>query len=65
MMPTAGAERHPAQEDHQDDDLGVRAMSNEQAEIPAPERLVDQAGGAAEDEDGDEDGEHQPCILNA
>jgi hypothetical protein len=46
-----GAERHAAEEDHQDDDLRVGAVADEEPEIAAPDRLVDQAGGAGEDED--------------
>ena len=48
------ADGHAAEKDHQDDDLGVRAMSNEEPEIPAPDGLVNQSGGTAEDEDRDE-----------
>src|SRR5437773_5749037 len=48
------SERHPAQEDHEDDDLGVRAVANKQAEVAAPDGLVDEPGGATEHEHRDE-----------
>jgi hypothetical protein len=42
--------RHPAEEDHQHDDLGVRVVADEQAQVPGPDGLVDEPGRAGQDE---------------
>ena len=52
------AERHAAEEDHEHDDLRVRAVADEQAEVADPDRLVDEPGGAGEDEDRAEEEQH-------
>ena len=39
------SDRHPSEEDHEHDDLGVRAMPDKEAEVAGPDRLVDQSRG--------------------
>src|ERR1019366_4100111 len=53
-----GAERHAAQVDDEDDDLRVGAVADEEAQVTAPDGLVDEPRGAGEDEDGDEQEGH-------
>ena len=40
------ANRHPAEENDEDDDLRVRAMADEKADVTSPNGLVDQTSGA-------------------
>ena len=56
------AERHAAQEDHEHDDLGVRAVSDEKTEIAGPDGLVDESSGSAEDEHRDECGDQSVGV---
>ncbi len=44
------ADRHSAEKNDENDDLRVRAVTDEQADVTSPHRLVDQAGGAGKDE---------------
>ena len=53
-----GADGHPAEVDDEDDDLRVGAVADEEPEVAAPDGLVDEPGGAGEDEDGDEQDGH-------
>ena len=46
-----GADRHPAEKNHQDQDLCVGAVTEEQTEVPAPDRFVDEPGGTGEHEE--------------
>ena len=43
--------RHTAQEDHEHDHLRVRAVTDEESEVAAPDGLIDESGRAREDED--------------
>jgi hypothetical protein len=43
-------ERHPAEEDDQHDYLRVRAVSDEQPEVPRPDGLVHESGGSGQNE---------------
>src|SRR5204862_104900 len=51
------ADRHAAEEDDQDDDLRVRTVADEQAQVPRPDRFVDETRGARDDERGVKDAE--------
>jgi hypothetical protein len=57
-------ERHPAKEDDEHDDLRVRAVPDEQPEVPAPDGLVNESRGAGEDEDEGEEG-HECEVQGA
>ncbi len=52
------AQTHPAQEDHQGEHLGVRIVADEQTEVAAPDRLVEEAGRAGQQEQQREDRAH-------
>ena len=52
------ADRHAAEEDDEDDDLSVRAVADEEAEVARPDRLVDEPRRAGKDEDRVEESEH-------
>ena len=53
-----GAERHAAEEDHEDDHLRVGAVPDEESEVARPNRLVDQSRGARENEDDIKECQH-------
>ena len=55
-----GTQRHAAEEDHEHDHLRVRAVPHEEPEVAAPDRLVDEARNAREDERRDQDEDHGP-----
>src|SRR4030095_11584120 len=60
---TSAAHQHRAEspdteEEHQHDDLGVGAMADEQAQVPAPDRFVKEAGRPREDEEEVKEGLH-------
>src|SRR5205823_12645007 len=54
---------HAAEKDHEDDDLSVGAVPDEQAQIAAPDRLVDESRGARDDEDESEECDHSRGAL--
>ena len=49
---------HAAEEDGEHDDLRVCAVPDEQSQIPRPDRLVDQSGGAGKNENEREESRH-------
>jgi hypothetical protein len=51
---------HPAEKDDEHHDLRVRIVPNEEAEIPSPDRFVDEAGCPGHHEDQIEKGRHAP-----
>src|SRR5690348_16497588 len=42
--------RHSAEENHEHDDLRVRAVPDEQADVSRPDGFVDQSGGTGQNE---------------
>src|SRR5688572_364528 len=61
-----GAQGHAAHEDREDQGLGVCGVAEEELEVVAPDRLVDQPGEARDGEKGEEDGDggalHDGCA---
>ncbi len=53
---------HAAEENRQYDDLCIRAVADEEAQIPAPDRLVDEPRPTGNHEDHDEQREHAARI---
>src|SRR4029077_4096036 len=45
------ADRHSTEEDGEHDDLGVRAMADQQSQIACPDRFVNEARGARQKEE--------------
>jgi hypothetical protein len=52
------ADGHSAEVDDEDDDLGVGAVADEEAEVAAPDGLVDESGGAGEYENNNKQDGH-------
>ena len=45
------ADRHSAEEDREHEDLGVRAVADQQREVACPDRFVNEASGARQEKE--------------
>jgi len=59
------ADRHSTEEDGEHEDLGVRAMADEQRQIARPDRFVNEAGGARKKEERIEHEQNQRTLERA
>src|SRR2546423_6623911 len=59
------ADRHAAEENREDEDLGVGAMADEKREVARPDRFVDEARRAREKEQRIESEQHQWAVLGS
>src|SRR2546421_8130545 len=56
-------DRHAAEENREDEDLGVGAVADEECEVARPDRFVDEARCAGEKEQRIESEQHQWSVL--
>src|SRR5256885_10695219 len=62
------ADGHPAEEDREHEDLGVGAVADEEREVARPDRLIDEARSARQEEERVERKEHVkkwPLVVGA
>ena len=59
------ADRHSTEEDGEHEDLGVRAVADQQRQIARPDRFVNEARGAREKEQRIEDEQDQRTLERA
>ena len=59
------ADRHSTEEDGEHEDLGVRAMADEQRQIACPDRFVNEACGARQKKERIEDEQDQRALERA